>query len=995
MIFRLLGEVEIHDPDGRPVPLPGGHARIVLVSLLIRPNQRVSPTELVRAVWGEDGPPSNQIYKQASAIRTILRRVGLEEALETVSRSGYRLHLSGDQLDVLAFRRSGDLADAAERDGDRDEEIRHLRDAIRLWRGPEPLAGIDSTAFEREVSFLKSRRKRLAVRLFKLESDRSAYAAILDDLMRFASEDPADGQYSELLMRALYVMGHARDAADAYERHARALEATTGGRPDKRLRDLYYSYGGQQAGTKAETPLRDARPVPTPRQLPPAAADYVGRADLRAEVTWLLSRSKMPVLAVSGPGGIGKTALALRAAQDEIETFPDGQLWAELYGTTERPADPAEVLAQFLRALDVPTVPESRQERAALFRSLLADRRALIVLDDAVSGSQVRDLVPGGTRCVVLITARRRLPDIRGGVHHVTPLKPFEHNVAEELFRIIVEGAHVDLAGEDEDVREVVRMCRGLPLALRIAAALRVEHSHRPTADLRRRLLAEGPAAFEYGDESLSRTLSAGLLQLDGRVGRLFLLLGLLRGPTFGEWTAAALLGVPGPAAAEALSQLAAVSMVEPVGVRYRLHDLTREYSRRRAEAELSADERVAAELRAMRALLTLVRHAHASLYGASAEVVHSDLPDVPVPTTATDEIDADASDWFDRERRNVRAAVERAAALDEVDLCWDLAVSSHEFYTLGRYFDDWRVTHGLALQVARRAGNQRAEGVVLAMLGQPPLVASGTPGVSGVSELQEAARLLAAAGDRHGRAIALRTLGNALRRGGELSRPLAAFREALADYEASGDRVGAQQAMRFIGQIQFDRDDLDAAWEMYAKAEALARTMGHARVLAQTRYWVGRVAIARGDLDAARAAFQDVASVFSDDRGPGRAYALHGRGELALAEGDLGEARSLVEEAARLAHESDDVILEGRAALALAEMEKRRGASPGKRLAPLSRAIACFQACGAVHLEVRAQSEVAKAYEAMDDAESAAGARDRIDYLYAAIPPEDRLPGR
>jgi DNA-binding SARP family transcriptional activator/tetratricopeptide (TPR) repeat protein len=1000
MIYGLLGELEVRDPSGDLVELPHGHDRTVLAALLVRPNRQVSKPELLKAGWGHTGVDVAQLHKSIHALRKLLAKAGRPDAIKTHNRFGYALSVVDDELDMLVFHRLVEQAEEAKTAQRTPDEIVHLRQALRLWRGSEPLANVATAGLVDVVEALKGRRKRIGVRLFSLENSRGAHAVILDDLRQFVAEEPTDGELCRQLMIALYLGGHGLDAITAYERHAEALDRATGGRPKESLRHLHYAMVNDQtdavakvAGAPAETAVR---PAPLPRQLPAAPAGFVGRRDLLAEVTWLLRKPAMPVLVISGPGGLGKTALALRAAHDAVGSYPDGQLWAELRGTTGQPAEATEILAQFLRALGVAAVPDARDERAALFRSMLADRRMLVILDDAATGAQIRDLIPGGGACVVVVTARRRLPDVPGGVHHVAPLEPLDHATALRLFRGVVAAARVDLRGEDDDVEEVVRLCGGLPLALHIAASLRVEDFHRPTADLLRRLTEQGPDGFEYGDACLSRTLGAGLAPLGEQARRLFLGLGLLTCPTFADWTAAAVLDEAGPAGGLALSQLAAAGLVEPVpgGGRYRFHDLTREYARSRAAVELTPpDERAHSPERVGRALLTLTRHAHAALYGGDFEVVHSTLPDYPVPADVLAQARETPITWFERERLTIRAAVEQAAALGLSDLCWDLAVSAHELYTIGQYFDDWRATHEVALIACRAAGDRRGEGVVLALLGQPPLVASGSPEVSGVPELETAVRLLEDVGEVHGQAIALRTLANALRRRGELSRPLAMFTAALARYEQSGDTVGSLQALRFAGQTHLDLGDMDQALVMLRRAEGMARALDRPRVLAQTRYWIGWACLLRGDVAGARAAFDEVLATYPPGTGLGHAYALHGLGGLELATGDLGAARRHLTEAEVLAQDSADVILAGRAALSIAAIEERRHQHADQVVA-LLRAVARFQSCGAVHLEITAQASLAQAQARNADDAAAEAAWDRIDGLYAAtaVPIEDRL---
>jgi DNA-binding SARP family transcriptional activator/tetratricopeptide (TPR) repeat protein len=1001
--YRLLGELEV-GPDGGLLDLPGGPTLIVLAVLLVNANRTMSKTELIRAAWGDDDVAEAQLHKRVMAVRKLLKQIGRDDDIKTHPRFGYELRAADKDVDALLFQQHVRAAEEAAAQRRTEDEIGHLWQAQRLWRGPRPLSNVPSDAFHQESLALVQRRKRAAVRLFDLELARGNHEAILDQLTLIADLYPTDRRLCEQLMIAQYQCGHVADVGSAYERYQTMLAEETGSEPDPLLRTLHFAIarGDEDAIVAAESAIakragRSARPVATvPRQLP-GAVDLVGRAPLVAEASWLLNRRAgpaVPVVVISGPGGIGKTALAVRAAHESIDRYPDGQLYAELRGTTGGTVDTGEVLAQFLRAFGVARVPETKAERLAEYRTLLADRRVLVVLDDATDGAQVSDLVPANPDCAVLVTARQRLPDI-GGAHHVAPLEPLGPADATELFGFVVRAAGITLEPDSGAVGRVVALCGGLPLALRIAGALRVQYDPRPTAELADRLARQGPEAFSYGELNVARTIGAGLERLDAEARRLFLGLGLLRLTGFGLWTAAALLDGAAVDAATALSQLAASFVVESdqTEMRYRFHDLTREYARRRALAEYPGD-RDAVPAQAYRALLALTRRAHARLYGGDFEVVHSTVPGWDAPPEVLAEVDGSPLDWFEKERANIRVAVEHAAQLGLASLCWDLAVSAHEFYTIRGYFDDWYATHTVALRACREAGDRRGEGILLACLSQPALVASRRAGgMPDLAELQRAVDLLADCGDRHGQAIALRTLANALRRLGHLTRPLALFGDALGHYEACGDTVGQWQTMRFIGQTHLVLGNHEQARQALEAAEIIASELGGGRLIAQTRYWTGQACLATGDLDGAQAAFDAVFDLAGGDAGIGRAYALHGLGDLAQHRGDYSVAEQHLTEAGDLAREGEDAFLEGRVWLSTAALHRAQQ-QPGKQIKALEQAAAVFAGSGVPYLEARALAELAQVTAGQGDTATADAAWARIADLYdtAGLPEEDRL---
>jgi DNA-binding SARP family transcriptional activator/tetratricopeptide (TPR) repeat protein len=997
VIYGVLGELEVRDPHGgQALPLPPGRQLNVLAALLIQPNRRLSHADLLRMAWGADGVAEAQLHKAISALRALLRPIGRADDLVTHARFGYELRVGDDDLDLLIFEK---LTSAA--DGRPAEEKELLRQALQLWRGPKPLSNVSASMLDPLAHTLQQRRKRLAVRLFTLRTRRGEFGGVLDDLQRVAAEFPTDHQLQKLLMVVLHHSGHRAEAVEVYMRYARALDAEIGD-VDAGLRSLAYAIGAGDAATVARAFPLDApatRGVPAvPQQLPAAPPGFVGRDPLVAELNWLLGAgTPYRVMVVPGPGGIGKTALALQAAHQRRGDYPDGQLWAELRGASADPAPAAEILAQFLRSLNVPVVPESLAERATLYRSLLADRRMLVVLDDAADGAQIGALIPAGAGCKVLVTARRHLPDVPGA-HHVGTLEPLADADAAILFESVVAASRIDLSGEHEAVRELVRLCGGLPLALRIAAALRVHDDPHPTADLVRRLRIHGPAAYAFGGESLARTLETGLAPLAPAHRRLFAGLGLLPLPTFGTWTAAALCADHEQGRA-ALAELAAASLVEtatePVPPRFRFHDLTREYAHRRALAE-HPDEHERDDLlgRVCAALLDLTRHAHFRLYGGDYEIVHSDVRAPALPDEAYAEVDADPIGWFRAERLAVRAAVELAARLGLTALCWDLAVSAHEFYTILGLHDDWYATHTTALRACRAGGDRRGEGMVLTCLGQPTLVAGGRrPGVSGIAELTRAVELLADEKEEHGLAIARRTLANAVRRRGRSSEALALFGAALQGYQAAGDAVGRCLTLRFIGQVHLDRGAHEQAADALARAEAVADTIGSPRLIAQTRYWSGCAHLAAGDPAAAERSFVAVRESSGRDSGLGHAYALHGLGDLARHRHDPVRAEADLTRAVTLAHEHADALLEGRVRLSLADLWAGRGRIE-EQVAELRQAARCFATVDAAYLEIQAQARLAEALAARESRAAADAAWARVEQLYAAgdVPERDRI---
>jgi len=971
VIYRILGELEIF-AGGQRLQLPAGHQLTVLAVLLINANKRVSTLELLRAAWNSTDVSTTQLHKSVSSLRRILEPLGGTHLI-THAGYGYELRVAEDDLDKLVFERLIREADQASTERRVQDEVDLLREALRLWTGPTPLAGIPGDAFQREAAHLMQRRKRAGVRLFDLELGRGRAMQIIDELYTMVESHPTDRRLCEQLMLALYRSGHATDALEAFDRHAAALEAGAGARPEPGLRNLMYAIASldERVIAQYESAGSAAQLVLAPRQLPPAVADFVGRDEPLNEGRWLLTRSPRtatPVVVVTGPAGMGKTALALQVAHSVLSEYPDGQVFLELTDPTAQYLAPDELVAQVLRAFGFTRIPDLHAERVALYRSVVGERRVLIVLDDARDEAQVRDLIPGNPGCGVLVTSRRRLPEL-AGAHHVPTLGPLDQPEAVEMFRRVLRRSGVDPDAEPEATQRVVELCAGMPLAVSIVAALRARDPGRTTPDIIDRLEHQDLAGFVYGDRSVIRSIGVGFDRLDDDAQQLFLGLGLLYCADFGLWTAAAILHNSGTTAdpAEVLLRLAASHMIQPAnpGMRYRFHDLTRRYARHRAEGVYDdPHERVEFIERVYGALLTLTRRAHRGIYDSDFDLVYGCLPDWPAPPGVLAELDNDPRAWFEAERLNIRAAVRHAAELGLDELCWNLAISAHEFYTLGRHLDDWQVTHLAALRACRAAGNVRGEAATLVMLAQPALVAGRPSTVPSLEDLSRAAELFDRLKDQHGRAIALRTLGSALRRVGQLGRALTTYLEAARLYEESDDRVGRWQSLRYMGQCHLELGDTGEALQVLARTREVAEATGQPRILAQTAYWIGQAHLATGDLPAAEENFTYVLATIGETDPMGKVYATHGLGEVALRSGALDEADHFLTAATTVVATStvEDSVLEGRVHMSLAALRRAQNRQDEAAEA-LTYAVTSFDRGNAAYLKAQAQEALGDTY--------------------------------
>ncbi|MEU7883328.1 AfsR/SARP family transcriptional regulator [Microbispora bryophytorum] len=541
-----------------------------------------------------------------------------------------------------------------------------------------------------------------------------------------------------------------------------------------------------------------------PCQLPPDIADFTGRRDTAESLRlWLTGADghtgagghtgATPVVTLYGGAGTGKTTLAVHVAHRLRETFTDGLLYIDLCGTRPRPVAPAEALARFLIALgvDARAVPDEAEERGTLLRTVLADRRVLVVLDDAAGEEQVRPLLPGGAGCAVLVTSRHGVAGLSARSVRVGPLDPA--CAAELLGRI---AGPVRVAARPTVAAEIVRLCGHLPLAIRIAGAKLALREHWRLDHLADRLRAERRRLDELalGDLSVRAGLAADYDRLGETTRRALRMLGLLDVPSFAAWMLAAALDVTVREAETYAELLVDAQLLSCEGsdgngrFRYRFPELARLYARERAELEEPAGERDRAVTRVLGALLALAETADSGLPEQRASVVRGAANRWYAGPATTRALVGDPTAWFDSERQTLLAGVAQACRLGLVEVAWELSARTAGYYAFRGHYRDWASSHELALRACALGGDQWGEAVMTRGLGHLFMVGVGPSRGVAPDAIEAALAAFGAAGDRHGALDLLCLRAFALCRGGDPDQARAVADEAMAVAEEIGD---------------------------------------------------------------------------------------------------------------------------------------------------------------------------------------------------------------
>lgn len=719
--FSVLGPVRAWRGT-EPLPTGSPQQRALLAALLLREGRTATAGELIDALWGDE-PPSQAL----AAVRTYasrLRKV-LSPGVLVSESGGYAIRLAerhtesdvDGSLDLALAQQLAADAEKAKAAGDLSHARALLNKALSLWDG-EVLASVPGPYAETQRARLDEWRLQLIETRMDMDLEQGCHAEAVSELTALTAAHPLRERLRELLMLALYRSGRQAEALAVYADTRRLLADELGVDPRPGLRELQQRI--LQADPALAEPSAPLAPEPAaapvrPAQLPASVPDFTGRASFVSELSEVLSSASaaegrvMAVSALAGIGGVGKTTLAVHVAHQARGAFPDGQLYVDLQGAGARAAEPETVLGAFLRALGAAdsAIPDSLEERAALYRSLLDGRRVLVLLDNARDAAQVRPLLPGTEGCAALVTSRVRMVDLAGA--HLVDLDVMSPEEALQLFTKIVGEERV--ASERQAALDVVAACGFLPLAIRIAASRlaarrtwTVSVLAAKLADERRRL-----DELQAGDLAVKATFELGYGALEPVQARAFRLLGLADGPDISLAAAAAVLDLPVEETEDLLESLVDTSLLESAAPgRYRFHDLVRLYARACAERdEQPPSERESAMSRLLDFYLATATGVYAIERPGDRTVAHLEMSRYEGREFSSA---SEALDWLHVEAEPLLACVQQSLGAATLRRAVDLLLATIDLAESGAGSRRYVVTALAARDAAAALGDAHAE---------------------------------------------------------------------------------------------------------------------------------------------------------------------------------------------------------------------------------------------------------------------------------------------
>jgi DNA-binding SARP family transcriptional activator/tetratricopeptide (TPR) repeat protein len=910
MDFALLGPLVVHC-EGTVTTVSRGKERALLTALLLHANEVVLVDDLAEALWGASPPPSAEmtVRNYVKRLRRVLGETGGSRIV--TMPGGYSIRVEPGELDIARFEDLASAVRASTQAGDWDQVSEQARTALALWRG-NPLADAGSQVLaEREAPRLAEMRLQLLEARLDADIRSGDHAAQVPELYRLVQEYPLREHLHATLMLALYQCGRQGDALAAYRDARHVLVDELGVEPGPELRELHQRILAADPSLARTGPAQQvpaAHREGAPQQLPAAVGCFTGRTSELATLTSMLKAgpgaepSTMVISAVSGTPGVGKTALALQWAHQIAERFPGGQLYVNLRGFD--PAEPVsaeDALAGLLRSLGVSgaDLPDGAEDRSRLYRSRLAGRRVLVLLDNARDSDQVRPLLPGDPGCVAVVTSRDTLAGlvaIEGARRLELDVLPLDDAVA--LLRSLIGGRDDD---DPEAVTTLARLCARLPLALRIAAELVAARRASPLRELAAELAQAQLDCLDAGDDraDVRAVFSWSYRQLPGNMARTFALMGLHPGEDVDAHGTAALTGGTVGQARRELSRLHRASLIQPTGPdRYGMHDLLRAYAREQAPARDGHDLDHQAlnrlfdyYLAAATAAMQLVFPAEANRRPriiARAAIV----PDLASPD--------DARAWLDRERANLVMVASYCANHRWPKYATGLAATLHRYLMAASYLPEAGAIYGHALRAARESGDPADEALALNGLG-------GISAIQGrfsdaASYYQAALERYRSCGDLAGQGRALVNLGLTECELHDGASAVGFYHQAINAFQDGGDRLGAAGALCGLARTELQLGSPDQASEHLQLALQVFRDMGDQTREAEALSAIGEVSLHRGDLAHAATAHEQALAIFRQmDQPAVIAAELANLGEVDVRRGDYQQAISNLRQALAL----------------------------------------------------------------------------------------------